>query len=481
MFDRDTGQVFKETLIPAAPKGSESDWARRIDLPSWKGRSGKGVKGPRSFADMAMHAVAENIGFLSDDHLGRQVLPARILWRIWRLLQNRGVCFQAWKTFSKLLLVEDGEKTLDLYRYRHHICRPNQELSRYLQPLQSISVDFLSYLSINGRCAFETNELLALTELRNLAVLEIIQPADETRAIFPRVSDRLIRSWSEATDPFPFLRILRLWGDDSVSQHSLQYLDNFPSLMLYDVNGARKDWPTADVLAQHHGWKVGEPLYGLQDSLLWYLMLFEPLQEEQPMKLKELARSIDEGLLNFGQNVNQPLRFVPRADAPPFIEVLSDSARSNLSLYLDAPSYESQLCKQYPFETWAFFLYAFLGQQAKDQDAKAQGILGHEQAMSGDLLLPFKPMACLQLGHSGRAGISPAVAYVSRGLFATSRYTFYRTRKTAAAEKSKTRRPQEASGFMKPKAQHSSVETDLPLRRRKRMRMDELLDSFTRS
>ncbi|KAM0322435.1 hypothetical protein ACHAQA_009502 [Verticillium albo-atrum] len=251
--------------------------------------------------------------------------------------------------------------------------------------------------------------------------------------------------------------------------------------MLYDVNGARKDWPSADVLASHHGWKVGEPLHGLQDSLLWYLMLFAPLQEEQPMKLKEMARNIDEGLLNFGQNANQPLRFVSRDDAPPFVEALSGSARSNLPLYMDAPSYELQTCKRYPFETWAFFLYAFLGQQAKDADAKAQGVLSDKQAVSGDLLLPFKPMACLQLGHSGRAGISPAVAYVSRGLFATSRYTFYRSNNTSATERSKQKRPQEAAGFMKPRAQLSTVETGLPLRRRKRMRMDELLESFTRS
>ncbi|KAG7104536.1 hypothetical protein HYQ44_015848 [Verticillium longisporum] len=526
MYDRETGQVYRETVVSGAPRGAEADWARRVDLPSWRGRSGRGVKGPRSLADMAMHTVAENIGSLSDDHLGRHVLPARILWRIWHLLQNRGVCFQAWKTFSKLLLAEDEDKTLDLYRFRHHICRPSQDLARYLQPLQSASVDFLCHLSINARCTFDTNELLALADLRNLAALEIIQPADAAaRASFPRVSDRLVRSWSEAPAPFPRLRVLRLWGDDAVSQHSLPYLARFPALRLYDVHGARSDWPAADVLARHHGWTVGAPLHGLQDSLLWYLMLFAPLDEEahRPggVTLKELARGIDEGLLSFGQNPSQALRFV--ADAPPpFLDVLSDSARENRSLYLDAPSYDLQTCQRFPFETWAFFLCAFLEQQDRSRGLEAEGqekstdtqprqdSSPDEQprqdkssdrqprqdkspdeqqtkhALSGNLLLPPKPMACLQLGHSDRAGISPAVAYVSRGLFATSRYTFYRTGEAAAAAvagegKNTNKRHQEAAGFMKPRAQNSTVETGLPLRRRKRMRMDELLESFTRS
>ncbi|EEY23629.1 conserved hypothetical protein [Verticillium alfalfae VaMs.102] len=546
MYDRETGQVYRETVVSGAPRGAEADWARHVDLPSWRGRSGRGVQGPRSLADMAMHTVAENIGSLSDDHLGRHVLPARILWRIWHLLENRGVCFQAWKTFSKLLLAEDEDKTLDLYRFRHHICRPSQDLARYLQPLQSTSVDFLCHLSINGRCAFDTSELLALASLRNLAALEIIQPADAAaRASFPRVSDRLVRSWSEAAAPFPRLRVLRLWGDDAVSQHSLPYLARFPALRLYDVHGARSDWPAADVLAQHHGWTVGAPLHGLQDSLLWYLMLFAPLDEDgrtthggPGVTLKELARGIDEGLVSFGQNASQPLRFAAEPP-PPFLDVLSDSARANRSLYLDAPSYDLQTCKRFPFETWAFFLCAFLEQQdrarveAERRDESSdkqpsqekssdrqlrqenssdrqlrqdkssdrqprQGKSSDKQpkqdsspdeqpkhALSGNLLLPPKPMACLQLGHSDRAGISPAVAYVSRGLFATSRYTFYRTGEAAAAVagegKTTSKRHQEAAGFMKPRAQTSTVETGLPLRRRKRMRMDELLESFMRS
>ncbi|ROT42739.1 hypothetical protein SODALDRAFT_336363 [Sodiomyces alkalinus F11] len=432
---------------------------------------------------MTMHVLVDNIGFLSEQHLTRGDLPARYLWRLWRLLENRGTCLQAWKVLSKLLLIEDGEKTLGLYKYRHHICRPSEPLSHYTKPLESPSFDFLSYLNISGPCSFDSIELMALPELKNLAVLEIIQPADELRTVFPRISDRLVRGWSEKHDPFPLLRILRVWGDESVTEHSLQYLSQFPSLLLYDVNGSRSDWGNAETVASLHGWETAEPLHGPRDSLLWYLILFKPLDEDQPGMLRDLARSIDEGLINFCQNNNQPLSFVPSETAPPFLDYLNDAARSNLPLYIDSPSsYNAQSCKGYPFETWAFFLNSFLGQLTKDEDLKKNRAGVTKQAVSGSLTLPSRPLACLQLGHCGRSGISPTVSYVRRGLFATSRYTFYKKGipggniPNATIPKSK-----EVSASMKPQPQLSSVETGLTLNRQKRRRIDDLLRSFTRS
>lgn len=319
---------------------------------------------------------------------------------------------------------------------------------------------------------------MALPELKNLAVLEIIQPADRLRTAFPRINDRLVRGWSEKHDPFPLLRILRVWGDESVTEHSLQYLSRFPSLLLYDVNGSRSDWPNVETVASHHGWEAAEPLYGPRDSLLWYLMLFKPLEEDHPGKLRDLARNIDEGLINFCQNNNHPISSVPYETAPSFLEYLSEAARSNLPLYINSPSYDAQRCKGYPFETWAYFLYSFLGQLTKDQDVKKCADVT-TQTVSGSLTLPSRPLACLQLGHCGRSGISPTVAYLRRGLFATSRYTFYNT--GGAKNNGTSQKSKKASGFMKPQTQLSTVETGLTLNRQKRRRIDDLLQSFTRS
>ncbi|WDK13545.1 hypothetical protein CGRA01v4_04826 [Colletotrichum graminicola] len=477
MFD-ESGQVYKEVIVPRPPDAYQNgrDWSRRTGWPPRKGRGGEGRKGPRSLADMAMHTVAENIGDVTEQHLAREDLPKRYLWRIWRLLENRGVCFQAWKVFSKLLLAEDDEKTLGLYRYRQHICQPSENLRHYLRPLESVAVDFVTHLSITGFCSFAENELLALGRLKNLAILEIIQPADELRTIFPKVDDRLVRGWLEMENPFPLLRILRLWGDESVTKKSLQYVSRFPSLALYDVNASRSDWRGAADMALREGWEMEEPLHGPHDTLLWYLMLFDFVEESKPRQVQGLARNIDDGLMNFCQSSNQPIKFIPNRDAPSFLDHLGDAAKRNLSMYVDVPGYEAQTCKGFPFETWAFWLYSFIGQFTNDEDLTRVGFETVRKTVSEQLVLPSKPLACLQLGHCGssRPGITPAVSYVRRGLFATSRYTFFRT----SSPSNKQMSARKTAELMKPTVQLGNVETGLNPNRKKRRRLDDILQSF---
>ncbi|OHF04395.1 hypothetical protein CORC01_00247 [Colletotrichum orchidophilum] len=477
MYDQ-TGQVFTEVVARRPPDAYQNgrDWSRRTGRLPRRGRGGQGRKGPRSLADMAVHTIAENIGDVEEQHLTREDLPRRYLWRIWRLLENRGVCFQAWKVFSKFLLAEDDEKTLGLYRYRQHICQPSENLRHYLKPLESPTFDFVTHLNITGSCSFGENELLALARLKNLAILEIIESADEQRTIFPRVDDRLVRSWSEMDDPFPLLRVLRLWGDESITKHSLQYVSKFPALALYDVNASRSDWRGAGDAALDEGWEMDEPLHGPHDSLLWYLMLFDAVEESKPRQLQGMARNIDDGLMNFCQSSNQPITINRNQDAPSFLDHLSDAAKRNLSMYVDVPGYEAQTCKGFPFETWAFWLYSFIGQLTKDEDLTRAGLKTELKAVSEQLVLPAKPLACLQLGHcgSGRPGITPAVSYVRRGLFATSRYTFFR-RSSAGSKQESVRKPTES---LRPTVELGKVETGLNPNRKKRRRLDDILQSF---
>ncbi|KAL2880874.1 hypothetical protein SGCOL_003901 [Colletotrichum sp. CLE4] len=444
---------------------------------------------------MAVHTIAENIGDVEEQHLAREDLPRRYLWRIWRLLENRGVCFQAWKVFSKFLLAEDDEKTLGLYRYRQHICQPSApSLRHYLKPLESPNVDFVTHLTITGSCSFGENELLALAKLKNLAILEIIEPASsasaydehQQHASFPKVDDRLVRSWSEMDDPFPLLRVLRLWGDESVTTRSLQYVSKFPSLALYDVNASRSDWRDAWAAAEENCWDLDEPLHGPHDSLLWYLLLFDGAvegtkEDSKPRQLQGMARNIDDGLMNFCQSSNQPITIDASGQdsAPLFLDHLSEAAKRNLSMYVDVPGYEAQTCKGFPFETWGFWLYSFLGQLSGDADLKRAGLKTSTlTAVSEKLVLPAKPPACLQLGHcgSGRPGITPAVSYVRRGLFATSRYTFFRRPSGVGSKlESSVRKPTES---LRPKVELGKVETGLNPNRKKRRRLDDILQSF---
>lgn len=397
---------------------------------------------------------------------------------------HRGVCLHAWTLFSKFLLAEDDDKTLGLYRFRQHLCRPGPDIRRYTQPLTSLSIDFITHLVISGGCEFSTHDLLCLTDIKNLGVLEIIQPADELRTVFPEVTDRLIRGWTEKEEPFPLLRILRIWGDQSTTQESLQWVSKFPNLALYDVMGSRDDWTSPHEYASKHSWELADTLPGTEDSLLHYLMLFAPADDAPPVnKTRDLARSIDSDLVSLCGDSRCAVKFVENRQAPKLLDYLTDAAKvSGYSWNMDsAVSLGPRACHGIPFEAWAFWLYSFIGQLSQDGDLDTYGGYDGAQAVAGPFVLPSKPMACLFLGHSGRGGITSKPAYVSRGLFATKRFTFVRPSaihgpSSPSSSKEPASTPEKNEATVKPVKENDSTRT---FRRQKRQRLDDVLKSFT--
>ncbi|KAF5689011.1 hypothetical protein FCIRC_1641 [Fusarium circinatum] len=424
MFDPDSGPAFTEYVLTreALTAESNADWSRRRPYPSFKPR---GTKGPRSLVDIAISVVGDNFGKIrSITHL--ESLPKAILWRIWRYLEARGVSLHAWRYLSKLLMDEGDEKNLGLYRFRQHICHPGNSLTRYTQPLTAPPSDFITHIVIAGGCTFNTHDLLGLADMPNLGVLEIIQPTERTA--FPNISDRLVRGWSEKPDPFPLLRVLRIWGDETTSKASLPWVSNFPSLALYDVIGARDAWDVSKVAAQEHGWEQADaPPHRLDDSLLRYLMLFAPLEETRDRNMRDLAASIDNDLVSLCSDSRCAVKFVQDRQAPLLLNYLCDTAKENAPWWdIDAASREARTCHGVAFEAWAFWLYSFLGQLCSDQDLEARGALPYKAA-AGPFILPSRPIACLHLGHtSQRGGIDTRPSYISRGLFATRQFTFTR-------------------------------------------------------
>ncbi|KAF5696761.1 hypothetical protein FMUND_15604 [Fusarium mundagurra] len=424
MFEPDSGPAFSEYVMTREALTAEhnADWSRRRPYPSFKPR---GTKGPRSLVDIAISVVGDNFGKIrSATHL--ESLPKAILWRIWRYLEARGVSLHAWKYLSKLLMEEGDEKNLGLYRFRHHICHPGNNLTRYIQPLTAPPSDFITHIVISGGCTFNTHDLLGLADMPNLGVLEIIQPTEQTA--FPNISDRLVRGWSEKPDPFPLLRVLRIWGDETTSKASLQWASKFPSLALYDVIGARDAWDASKVAAQEHGWEQADaPPHRLDDSLLRYLMLFAPLEETRDRNMRDLAASIDNDLVSLCSDSRCAVKFVQDRQAPLLLNYLCDTAKENTPWWdIDAASREARTCHGVAFEAWAFWLYSFLGQLCSDRDLEARGALPY-MAVAGPFILPSRPIACLHLGHaSQRGGIDTRPSYISRGLFATRQFTFTR-------------------------------------------------------
>ncbi|EFY99597.2 hypothetical protein X797_000991 [Metarhizium robertsii] len=476
MFDKSSGQVYREWTVPRQSltvHGGDRDWSRRRPYPLFTPR---GTKGPRSLIDMATHVIANNIGDVTERHL-LDAMPIRLLWRIWLFLEARGVCLHAWKLFSKILVADDEDKTLGLYRFRQHICHPQEELKIYTQPLMSPSTDFIAHLVISGGCQFSTHELLCLAGMKSLGVLELIQPADEVRASFPEVSDRLIRGWAEMENPFPLLRVLRIWRDQDATQESLRWVTKFPSLALYDVMASRDDWPDPSGSALEHGWEMAGSASGMEDSLLRYLMLFAPLEQIRSSRLRDLARRVDADLSSLCGDSRCAVKFVTDRQAPPLLDYLTDTANAYLPTWdIEASSRDVGSCHGIAFEAWAFWLYAFIGQLGGDEDLRSRGVQSDTQAVVGPFILPSKPFASLFLGHNGRGGITNTPSYVSRGLFATKRMTFTRPPNLQGRDEPPV--PQKMSRKTANLAWDDQVEHSL--RSKKRQRLDDILQSLSK-
>lgn len=140
-------------------------------------------------------------------------------------------------------------------RFYHHIPLPTADkFIAYIKPLQPTGFfKFISHIRIAGPCQIKTEELLLLPSLKSLGVLEIIAPADESRA-FPQVSDRILRSWSKEKDTFPRLSILKIHARYHLSERSLRYLSRFPALAMFEVLGRSEEWQQSDRLAVGAGW-----------------------------------------------------------------------------------------------------------------------------------------------------------------------------------------------------------------------------------
>jgi hypothetical protein len=172
---------------------------------------------------------------------------------------------EAYLTASSLLagggkgMDKDVTVPMAIYRSYPYTISPTCPLSVYTTPLQHLG-DCLIYLCIDDVARFESHELISLTTIPRLAVLELLE-RNPARSV---VTDRLIRGWSEAGEPrqaFPSLRVLRISSSShAVSEDSLQYALMFPALEIFDTTVLPKErWRRASEIAHNHGWKVTKP------------------------------------------------------------------------------------------------------------------------------------------------------------------------------------------------------------------------------
>ncbi|KAK3376638.1 hypothetical protein B0T24DRAFT_592291 [Lasiosphaeria ovina] len=272
----------------------------------------KGRRGPRPLLEMALDVLIDNMAAASADALA--ALPPKLLWRVWYEYRKSRATFDSWKKFSKLLLADskndietEGTATipLSLYHIRYWIKTPRSDLSVYTAPLLSPSVDFLVYLNIADVDFIQANELLPLAALPNLAVLEIFDIGSDNVTSDPRVTDSLVRGWSDMPNAFPSLCILKVYDAPSLSFHSLQYVSKFPALAFYDVRNWRSSRFEVDRdLARAQGWTLACSYYSPIQRFTSYMNILH-----QECTVDSVHGRIPDG---YDENVSEPRPWGPQ-------------------------------------------------------------------------------------------------------------------------------------------------------------------------
>jgi len=341
--------------------------------------------------------------------------------------------FHSWKILSKVLHKEE-DVTLGMFHYSKVIKYPKSPLQAYIKPLISKTFDFITSLSIHINCPVV--ELVRLAKISNLGILEIINP-DPGQETPSGVGDIVLRAWSrEAREigAFSVLRILRLWNHEDLTGRSLQHIQSFPALALFDVSGCGINKDDKMVLeAEKLGW-VTIPSTDLLDVL----------EEKCNKKRKRMSADPSLMLLSAERRVTRALwpgsrvRRVERLEVQSFFyqsETSSDKHpsngnqlfnndhilwASNSSVDTDTarwPDYVKEVAEgdeqwvslswdifcstreQEPWETSYAACWTRIGELREDRDLIMAGVKGIEkQTFVGPHLVSPVPMAYIRLG-----------------------------------------------------------------------------------
>jgi hypothetical protein len=162
--------------------------------------------------------------------------------------------------------------------HRQSIIRPCIPLDGYVTPIVSESFHWITHLSISN-VMFSRTELVNLSKLVNIGALDILASPRYPQTSLDTMEDGIVRAWSRAATEegaFSKLRVLMLRYHTEVTPRSLEYINCFPSLMLYNVTGC-----SITTKSEGKAHKLGWTCEAGKD-------LLEALQRD-----KEMARSWD--------------------------------------------------------------------------------------------------------------------------------------------------------------------------------------------
>jgi len=191
----------------------------------------------------------------------------------------------AWGLLSGILY-DTRDEAEDVFHREYRLDLPPRyfastdttSLERCLAPAVSLSFDFITHLIIKDTCGLSAREFLCISDMKNLGLLRISEPRSDQEyvnnslgSVERRITDRVIRAWSEKDDPFPVLRILQFYSCTEITPESMRYWSRFPALAVVTVRGLRKVWDCIEEGSVVHGWKIPTNPDDLQVLALRYI------------------------------------------------------------------------------------------------------------------------------------------------------------------------------------------------------------------
>ncbi|KAI9816512.1 MAG: hypothetical protein M1827_001644 [Pycnora praestabilis] len=244
-FDEDSGQIYQERVCKVGSVASKWIYKARGSVPGHRLEE----KGASSLESAAMRSVLANIPNITPEAL--RYIPRELGERIWELLVRSELdCFHAWRTF--IAAYREEEKGSFNYR-RQYILDLANPLNAYIKSITS-SI-WITYLTLSD-IEFTRVELLNISDLTNLGALKIDNHCFTREDTSPGVDDSIVRAWGRAaadTGAFTKLRVLMLRNQPDITGRSLEYLNYFPALTIYNVPGCALS-VALDEKAHSMGW-----------------------------------------------------------------------------------------------------------------------------------------------------------------------------------------------------------------------------------
>lgn len=325
----------------------------------------------------------------------------------------------------------------------------------------------------------------------NLGLLRIVEPRDSS-VQRPRITDRVVRAWAERKDPFPALRILQLSCCVNLTPEILRYLSSFPALVYATVRALRSNWDSGSVFttAPGLGWRVAGWPDDVQALMRRYFASCKGARDGHLERSEVAAAVVSAGKparLSLLFDDVSTVQFQARPAVLPWDRSVSTSTGDACDAVhvSDLKNNKLRMLKANIHDNPAWWLYTAVGHVIL-RDGDLQSIDDPDSAVptSNGWVLPPRPVLSLTMAAEGAAATSLAGGVPSgQAIDPLTKHVFVResafkdvaSRETAWAPEKVAPPRERTEGRTRPANERAG---DAPLRKRKKMRMGDLLSSM---